>query len=207
MRYSRERFDSLIYNPYDVDEDEVKDEAFIGTLRFSLEGIRDVKPPKMVGKTVKYLLFMYDKSSPLRKIETDIQARKVKAAELSEFDLIQDASYLQDLYSLKVEGLRLVLINFIRFQNSREWAALITNEELLWETLSGILRQGGEFRDGKQFLEAIDVKTKLSEKANKIMEQIANYESLLFAGDQNAKEAALEIRSGTTPEAMAALDV
>ena len=152
----------------------------------------------------QYVIYFYDKNTPLRSLYPDVDQRKQQAAVLAGFDLEKDRVLLNKMFTLADKPLTNAVISFIRFQNSRAWSGLVANEQLLWETQENLMRRFDEFKDSKQLLDAVKVKTQISETADKIMILINKYEAELFAGDDAAKDADAKMRSsGISPESFA----
>ena len=203
MQYRKSNFDKMIYNPFGENPNDTKVACDVGRLGMALDGIIDIKPSKDIGRIAQYFLFMYDKNTPLRAMHPDVNLRKQEATELAGYDLETEKNKVESLHELSQDKFRTVLINFLKFQNSRDWAELISLEQLHWELNTSILKGYTNFSNDKQEIESKKAKVSVAESVRKISGMIEELENKIFAGDEVAKEAALNIRSGSSPEAFA----
>lgn len=207
MQYRKEQFDKLIHNPFGEEPEETEVSVSFGRLQHALNGILECKPKKDIGRLSQYILYLYDKNTPLISYEPDIDKRKRTAATLAGYDLEKDKNRLEKIFFLSDTNISQVVMNFIRFQRSREWSSLVTNEQLFWELQDGIINRYDDFKDDEQVLKGFERKTMLSKKSDQIVELISKYEEALFNGDEELKEIAASSRSGATPELFASQNV
>lgn len=204
LNFKEKQFDCLEHNPFNEDPEETAVLCTIGRLARAMNGIQKFNPEKYRGNAAQYIMYFYDRQTPLRNLYPDVDQRKKQAAILAGFDLEKDKGLLASMFNLTNEPLTNAVISFIRFQNSRAWSGLVANEQLLWETQENLMRRFEEFKDHKQLLDAVKVKTQISETSDKIMTLIAKYEAELFAGDDVARDADAKMRStGVSPESFA----
>lgn len=206
FNFKEKQFDELIHNPYNEDPEETAVLTTIGKLSRAFAGLEKYNPERMRGNVAQYILYFYDKNTPLRSLFPDIAQRKQQAAVLAGFNLVDDEERVNRLYSLSDKPVTAAVVNFVQYQNSREWSLLVTNEQLLWETQENLMKKfsASDYKDPKQMLDAVKVKTQLSGETDKIMDLITKYEDRLFAGDDIARDAAANLRStGMTPESFA----
>lgn len=149
----------------------------------------------------RYIIMMYDPKSPLVKNERDLTSRKVKAAELS--NLGTDQELLIRIYSCEHPLIVPISVGYLRFYaKSREYAAIVATEAKYWESIAGIMTPV-DGKSDKDRLQAIQVKSALSDEVEKDILRLADYESKYFGLDELLEEATKKQR--ISPESIAGL--
>lgn len=148
-------------------------------------------------KEIKYLIYMYDKSSPLNEI-SDVKTRKEFAADIAGFDVDKDdISYLYDLKKLSI---RKALVSLLRDQFDMEYAALITFEHRFFENLTHLLEPlDQEDGDINTLLKGVELKSKIENSTKVLIESINGLRDKIFGGDNQL----LDITETFTPESIA----
>ena len=85
--FKKEQFDGMILNPFELSDDELDLEIRSGVLFEALGSEIWDYPSKYRPYLIRYILYLYDKGSELRRYFPDIAERKKVCAELAGFDL------------------------------------------------------------------------------------------------------------------------
>lgn len=141
-----------------------------------------------------YVAYMYDKNSPLRTKISSIEDRKEEAADLSGLK-----SGREDIFSLEHPSIVKYISSYLQFQNSKIWAILASNEEVLWQYQQELLNPIVNFKNDKDKLSALEIKSKLMNECDAIIKRIDAYEEKLFGDVTDKKEEILNY----TPESIA----
>lgn len=154
-------------------------------------------------KTIKFIIFMYDKNSPLVSAYSEIKARKKKALELLDINLKNNNELYHKLTQFEDESLVEVTAQMLRKQNDSIFSILVSQEIFLEECLRKVL-QPLEVTDDKKGLEALEKKAKISEAMEKVVDRIEKYRSKFFRNDD---ELETKVRNTAlfTPESIANL--
>lgn len=152
------------------------------------------KFPKSDTSLLRYVALLYDRSSPLRTKIPDIIERKEECFTLAGLKSMKDEIF--DLSHEKVVG----YINvYLRYQSSKIWAILAANEEVLWQYQQELLKPITDFKNDKDKLQALEIKSKLMSECDAIIKRIESYEDKLFGDNTEKKEEILNY----TPENIA----
>ena len=152
-------------------------------------------------KLIKYVIYMYDKNSPMRDLFSDINIRKNECAILAGYDLSKHEKKLTKIFNLTDKDIMEMLYNFLKYQNNKAWALLTSNEEGLWQYQKELLTPIVDFRQDKEKLQALEVKAKLMNECDMIVKRIENYEEKIFGDDDDIKNKIKQER--TSPESIA----
>lgn len=139
-----------------------------------------------------YLIYLYDKSSPLQKI-SDLQKRKEFAAEKAGYDV--DNTDLEYLYLLKLPATRRALIGFLKDQHDMLFAALVTFEHRFFENLTHLMTPLDQ-EDINQTLKGSELKGKLEQSTRGLIESILDMRSKVYGDDTQLAQ----ITESFTPE-------
>ncbi len=156
-------------------------------------------------KIIRYIILMYSKESPLVKKFTDLVARKKNAAEMAGFDLVKDdtpipleplldeeeeddrpepTSLLYKLYNFADPEIGSMVIGFLRFQNDLAFSMLASNEQTFFEYQQAILSSIEFFKDDKDKMTALNLKTKLMDESDAIAVRIDKYRKQIYIEDK-----------------------
>jgi len=183
MILSKESFDNMIINPYGDDFDF---ESHRDLLNNIMGGIWR-KRSKLLEKIVKYILYMYDLRSPMRRQISEIKQRKQECAILAGFELEKgrDKAEVDRLFNFEDEQAFDFVLNFLRYQNNKTWAVLVSNEEVLFQYQEELLKPVTNYKTDKDKLSAHDLKSKLMAESDKILERIELYEEKIYGTDKD----------------------
>lgn len=173
-------------------------------------------------KMLRYILLMYDITSPLKDAYPELSARKNWAATLAGYKNNEDADFLKtftkevktpvyddkgklkytsksvELHEPMLEAVQKLII----YQNNRLWAMIVTNEQAFYEYQRRVMAEIGGDAD-KDALSAITVKTKIMESMDDIDKRLDGYYKRLTSGDGELEETITK-RKRLRPEDIAA---
>lgn len=188
MNYEKKHFGNCLFNPMEKD--------LFGTYP-------ELKKLTNNEKMMRYIIAMYDPKSPIVSQNRDPVMRKRIAAEFAGYDMVQDRSKLEEIYNLKTEYVRTIIVRFMtEFAYPREWFMLQANEATYFEYGARMMEPitKDDNTKEKDELAAINIKSKLSEDMEKLNERIEKGYKKLFGDDSATLTAALPGR--TTVESM-----
>jgi hypothetical protein len=171
------------------------------------------KLKKIVGdvdnRMIRYVILMYDVSSPLRQHYPELGKRKEYAASISGYDMAKDDVTCLFDFKVKVneeyepyEELLDLIIKYLKYQNNWVWTMIISNEQAFFEYNKRVMMPVEGNRD-KDILQAINIKTQIMTSQDEIYQRLQKYYKDLSGGDSNLEEA-ITIRKRLRPEEIAA---
>tara|TARA_R100001463_G_scaffold28672_3_gene65641 strand:- start:9439 stop:10071 length:633 start_codon:yes stop_codon:yes gene_type:complete len=193
--FTKETFEELFINVYEQ-KNIVKKNLDKVTDAFGL--VVDIRPD--IEKLIKYIIYMYDKNTPMRELYQELQERKVECALLSGYSEKKDKTILEELYNLTDKRACELISSFLKYQNHKSWALLVSNEEVLWQYQQELLNPITDFRQDKEKLQALEIKSKLMNECDSIIKRIEGYEEKIYGDDKKLKDAMKNI---TSPENIA----
>ena len=163
-------------------------------------------------REIRYVLLMYDQSSPLRGHYPELKRRKEFAALTAGFDLDKDK--VEDLFTLtqKVvgekkesvvpyEALLQAVSGFLKYQNNRLWVMIATNEGAFYELMMRVMAEVGGDAD-KDALGAVKIKRELLAAMDEVHRRLEVYYREL-SGEDKDLESAITKRRRLTAESQA----
>lgn len=154
-------------------------------------------------RNIRYVLALYDPKSPLLKSYPDWTARKNQAAQIAGFDLVKESKTLEQIFSCQDEFILFAIHVFLRkFVNDRLWGKIIANEETFWEYQMRLMTPVANVAKDKDEMNAISVKSKLSDDLDKIGLRVDAYKKEFYVGDESLEQAS-EQSFRFSPESMA----
>lgn len=137
-------------------------------------------------RLMKYVLVLYDPNSPFILQHRDIKMRKQMAAQFAGYDIVIDNDMLNEMYMLKDEATREVVVRFLRkFAFPRDWFMICANEEAFYEYGERMMEPISKSERGdKDEMGAIAVKSKLSQDMEIINERIEKGYKKMFGDDE-----------------------
>ena len=199
MIFSKELFDKMIINPFGED---FKMDDYREKLNEIMGGVWK-KRSASLEKAVKYILYMYDIGSPMRRQYSNMEQRKEECAVLAGFKLERekDRNDAQKLYEFKDDIYTDFVVNFLKYQHNKTWALLVSNEEVLFQIQSELMKPVTNSKGDKETLQGYEVKDKLMERCDSIIKRIEAYEDKIFGQDKLLLE---KVKSAPiTPEQIA----
>ena len=131
MDFKAKDFDGLTYKVFNIPDDTIFDVYPILEVYF---GNYDLSPKIEVGKILKYIIFLYDKNTPLSNIEGFVK-RRVKAISYAEFPKKKGKYDQEYLAALESEEVNRMTIKYCRIQKSLDFSQLVNYEELFYKEL------------------------------------------------------------------------
>lgn len=155
-------------------------------------------------KMVRYVILMYDVSSPLRQHYPELGKRKEFAASIAGFDLMKDN--VVSLFDFKVdeephEELLDMIIKYLKYQNNWVWSMIVSNEQAFYEYNRRVMMPVEGNKD-KDILQAINIKTQIMSSQDEIYQRLQKYYRDLSGGDDKLEEA-ITTRKRLRPEEIA----
>lgn len=199
MILSKELFDNMIINPFG---DDFNIEDHREKLNEIMGGVWK-KRSASVEKGIKYILYMYDIGSPMRRQYSNMTQRKEECAVLAGFklDRQKDANDAKKLYNFEDDIYTNFVVEFLKHQHNKTWSLLVSNEEVLYQIQAELMKPVTLSRGDKETLQGYEVKDKLMERCDSIIKRIEAYEDKIFGQDKLLLE---KVKSSPiTPEQIA----
>jgi hypothetical protein len=165
--------------------------------------LKDIVGPSE-DKMLRYVILMYDVSSPLRQHYPELGKRKEFAASIAGYDLMKDN--VVSLFDFKVddepnEVLLDIIIKYLKYQNNWVWSMIVSNEQAFYEYNRRVMMPVEGNKD-KDILQAINIKTQIMSSQDEIYQRLQKYYRDLSGGDTNLEEA-ITIKKRLRPEEIA----
>lgn len=149
--FTQEDFTSMRYRVDLLSEKQDPLEVF-KEFKFFNEFVNPELPEKVsFNKVFRYIGYLYQPHSPLKRIFADVLKRKVEAAKLADFDMNKEKRFTkeyQDIINDKYECINAMIIRFIRTFKNIEMAELSIYEEEYYKELLA-LKNESEATDKK----------------------------------------------------------
>lgn len=144
---------------------------------------------KHLDTAIRYVVFLYDRSSPLIKKHANFEERKKSAMmHASSFGDVSE-SWSKDVIENKDEKVVEIILDFLKVQDDKLWLSIITHEELFLEYTKTLFKPIEMIGSDKDLVQATTVKEKIREAQSKVrMELKALYEEF-YNGDKKLEEA------------------
>lgn len=195
----------MVLNPFDLSDQELEIDVRNGVL-FEALGPKIWEYPNTYRlKLIRYILYLYDKGSDLRRYFPDLTERKKICAELAGLDFTNHVheAKAKEFYLLSHPCSRLSMVNFIKHQDNVIWGLYWSNSEHLFKLMEDVSKGFSDFSNDKGYLESQKIKSQLLELAEQTLGRIRKYELDLFQGDDVARDLAAKTRKGSFPEDIA----
>lgn len=179
--YTKQDYQKCIFNP--MVKDLLKE--------YELSEWADVISHEKANEIAKYIVAIYDPSSPLIKNFPDTNKRKDWAAD---FFKVDDVDGLKDF---SVEKFAMATHWFLRnFIRSMDWAIIQANTETFWEYQLRLMKPIGadENTREKELISAIQVKSKLAEDLSIIAERITKHTKAFYGDDVDLIDTAKKLK-------------
>lgn len=188
MDYKSQHFSRCIFNPMEKN---------------MLDKYPVLKNLTLKEELIKYVIALYDPNSPLVLQHRDIKMRKQIAARFAGYDIVLESAKLTDMYTLKDDETREVVVRFLKkFAFPREWYMICANEQTFYEYGERLMEPITKSdRGDKDEMTAIAIKSKLSQDMEVIHERIDKGYKRMFSDDEEIDLPGIIAR--TTSENMA----
>ncbi len=155
-------------------------------------------------RMIRYVILMYDVTSPLRQHYPDLSKRKEFAATLAGFDLMKDD--VVSLFEFRLndepyEPLLDMITTYLKYQNNWVWSMIVSNEQAFYEYNRRVMMPVEGNRD-KDILQAINIKTQIMVSQDDIYQRLQKYYRELSGGDDKLQES-ITTRKRLRPEQIA----
>ncbi len=145
--FADNEFDKMMFNVYRVPHNRSVLKAFatlskLPELKKRLSGGLDKN------KVLRYICFMYDKNSPLRKRFPNIMKRKIESARLAGFKLDEEGIFtenVEDMLSGKNRSVNKMIIAVVRSHRNVKYSYLVSIEESFYFMMEEVV--GGEMKN------------------------------------------------------------
>lgn len=199
--YQKSQFDRCFFNP--LEKDLSKTYPKLAEL-IPAEFGQDDALANEGDKLLRYILALYDPKSPIVKDNPDLGSRKIAAAHLAGYNTGRETDKLELIYTCESEFMVGVIVNFMRqIVQSRVWASLQADEQTYWEFIYRMLLPINRDKGDKDQVQAVAVKTKLSEDKESIMARIDNSWNKFIGEDDDLRKKIKKI--DYSPESMAGI--
>lgn len=175
-----------------INEKEYSKMEFNPTVKESLTA-KYPKLKKILGdaddRMMRYVILMYDSSSPVRHHYPELGKRKEFAALVAGYDTIKDDVISLFEFKVKVgeeyepnEELLSMIIKYLKYQNNWVWSMIVSNEQAFYEYNMRVMMPVEGTRD-KDILQAINIKTQIMTSQDDIYQRLQKYYKDLSGGD------------------------
>lgn len=188
------RFQKLKFNVFNLPPDKEVLEAFPELSRMKV--LANSKAPQK-NLLIRYLIFMYDPESDLRKEIPELDKRKIRAAELAGFE--KQSNYLTEIFELRdkttLEFIFVLLTQVYHNRKYREWVTLSQElDEYTRLRMDPITtKKSKKGKEDESDVEEIDVfkaaelKSKLRSQCNDIHKQLDSIDKEIFGDNDDLK--------------------
>jgi hypothetical protein len=175
MTFTEKDFTKCHFNPFDPD---------------LLEKAADLIINLSDERVFKYIIAVYDPSSPLIKSLPDLEARRLRACEIFGIEPTED--FKKGVFDFQDDTVSDAVDVYLRkYVQSRLWAMIVSTEFTFWEFADRLRRPvqstilGGK---DKEELQAVEIKTKLRQSMDEMNAALENYYSKFYQDDKQLEE-------------------
>ena len=133
-------------------------------------------------KMIKYIIYMYDIKSPMRQLFADVDERKKESAGLAGYDLDKDSLRIERIFNFDDRDISQMVTSFLKYQNNKSWDAQSIKEKTMYH--QELLKPITNFKQDKEKLQALDIKSKLMNECDAIIKRIESYEDKIYGQDK-----------------------
>lgn len=157
-------------------------------------------------RTLRYLIFLYDKKSILPEQFQETGMRRAEAAKLAgyDFSVEEDRDRVEALKTLDPKKVGFPIQELINemliAQNDRLWTMIVANEDTFYE-YQLILSKQIEGESDKQIVDASEKKGKLMQYMDEVNERLEVYYDRFYRGDKELME--VLVNNDFSPESQA----
>lgn len=149
-----------------------------------------------VAKNIQtYIELVYSEKSELNSIQ-NLDERKKTACEKAKLN--PNDEYVQSIINMKDMIVNEQIFEYLRQQNGNDFVLLISDQHLFWELQQRQMKRLVD-DDSDSTLKDLELKTKISEKSEQLLERIEVRKRKIFSGNEEEKMATTKIRI-MTPE-------
>ena len=201
MEFHKEEFENMTFDVYNIKgKDILKELPKLSRIEIFPKVISSYK--EHGAAIVKYICYMYDSGSPMKRHFPELTQRKKECALLS--GLAKAPELERAMLDMSSVFFLQAIDDFLKFQNNRIWSMIVSNEEVFYEYQSKLLIKTEEDRD-KDLLQALQIKSKIMTDMDEINKRLEGYYDKMYQGDTDL--IAKVIIKNITPEEIANLNV
>lgn len=201
MDFHKEEFENMTFNVYGTkSKDILKELPKLTRIEILSKVASSYK--EHGSSIIKYICYMYDSGSPMKKHFPELEQRKKECSLLS--GLAKAPELEAAMINMSSTFFLQAIDEFLKFQNNRIWSMIVSNEEVFYEYQSKLLIKTEEDRD-KDLLQALQIKSKIMTDMDDINKRLEGYYDKLYQGDTDL--IAKVIVKNITPEEIANLNV
>lgn len=145
---------------------------------------------KHVDTAIRYIVLLYDRTSPLVKKHQNFEERKKAAMDYaSSFGDISE-EWIDNVLSNRDDKVIEMIIDFLKIQDDKLWSSIITNEELFLEYTKTLFKPIELINSDKDLIQATTVKEKIREAQSKVRQELKALYEEFYNGDKKLEEVA-----------------
>lgn len=187
------RFQKLKFNVFNLAPDKDVLEAFPELSRFKI--LSNSKAPQK-NLLLRYMIFMYDPESDLRKEITELGKRKIRAAELAGFE--KESDYLTEIFELRDKTtlgfLSVLLTQVYHNRKYTEWVTLSQELDEYTTRRLNPIKKGSDGEEEVDELKSMKIKSDLRIQCQEIHKQLDAIEKEVFGDNEDVKDIAIRSR-------------
>jgi hypothetical protein len=137
---------------------------------------------------VRYVMFLYDMTSPLIKKFPNFEDRKKNAITLAIWGEVPE-KWIDDVLNNRDENVVEMIIEFLKVQDDKLWSSIMTNEELFLEYTKTLFKPIELISSDKDLIQATTIKEKIRESQAKVRQELKGLYEEFYNGDKKLEEA------------------
>jgi hypothetical protein len=139
----------------------------------------------------QYIELVYSEKSELNTVQ-DLQERKKQACAKAKLNFNDEA--VQLIVTMKDEKVRAKIFDYLVSQNSNDFILLVSDQHLFWQMQQRLMEPLAQTTNTDSDLKDLDLKTKISEKSESLLERIKMRYRSIFKGESEQEIGAQKIR-------------
>jgi hypothetical protein len=145
---------------------------------------------KNIDTAIRYVVLLYDRTSPLVKKHQNFEERKKAAMDYaSSFGEISE-EWMDDVIGNRDDKVIEMIIDFLKVQDDKLWSSIITNEELFLEYTKTLFKPIELISSDKDLIQATTIKEKIREAQSKVRQELKALYEEFYNGDKKLEEVA-----------------
>lgn len=138
----------------------------------------------------QYIDLVYSEKSDLNQVQ-DLQERKKQACAKAKLDFNSEST--QNIVHMKDKDVNTRIYDYLVKNNSNDFILLVSNQHLFWEMQQRLIEPLSK-HDTDTDLKDLELKTKISEKSETLLERINQRYKAIFKGEEESEMAGQKIR-------------
>jgi len=139
----------------------------------------------------QYIELVYSEKSELNNVQ-DLQERKKQACAKAKLNFNDEA--VQLIVTMKDENVRSKIFDYLVSQNSNDFILLVSDQHLFWQLQQRLMEPLAKTTNTDDDLKDLELKTKISEKSEDLLDRIKTRYRDLFKGEAEQEVAKFKIR-------------